>query len=151
MEPAPTPQAPTRLRTTPSWLLSQTAAQAHRLVADGLGALGVRGYHYRLLAALAEIGPASQADLGRSCGIDRSDVVAALNDLAERGLVERSPDPADRRRNVVTLTGAGRRDLRRMEEALDRAQEALLAPLSDSDRDQLLRLLSTLLSHHAAH
>ncbi|MFC0506118.1 MarR family winged helix-turn-helix transcriptional regulator [Micromonospora costi] len=146
MEPAPAPQAPARLNTTPSWLLGQAATHAHRLVAEALGTVGVRGYHYRLLAALAEIGPTSQADLGRSCGIDRSDVVAALNDLADRGLVERSPDPGDRRRNVITLTVAGRRDLRRMEDALDRAQDTLLAPLSRADRDQLIRLLSTLVA-----
>jgi MarR family len=51
---------------------------------------------YRLLAALEEFGPSSQADLGRRTSIDRSDVVAALNELADRGLVRRAPDPEDR-------------------------------------------------------
>ncbi|WBB68721.1 MarR family winged helix-turn-helix transcriptional regulator [Micromonospora sp. WMMD812] len=150
MESVTGPESPARLRTTPSWLLGQAAAHGHRLVADGFGALGIRGYHYRLLAALAEIGPTSQAELGRRCGIDRSDVVAALNDLVAKGLVQRSPDPGDRRRNVVTVTTAGRRDLRRLEGALDRAQDTLLAPLSQPEREQLVRLLSTLLAHHAA-
>ncbi|WP_319461357.1 MarR family transcriptional regulator [Micromonospora sp. RTP1Z1] len=143
------PGTPARLRATPSWLLTQTAAYASRLVADGLGALDARGYHYRLLAALDEHGPASQADLGRCCGIDRSDVVAVLNELAAKDLVRRSPDPTDRRRNVVTLTDAGRRELRRMADALDRVQETLLAPLSTTERDELTRLLTTLLDHHA--
>lgn len=149
MESATGPQAPARLRTTPSWLLTQTAAHASRLVAEGLGALDARGYHYRLLAALDEVGPASQAELGRRCGIDRSDVVAVLNELAAKDLVRRSPDPADRRRNVITLTDAGRRELRRMGETLDRVQDTLLAPLSSAERDQLARLLTTLLDHHA--
>jgi DNA-binding MarR family transcriptional regulator len=149
MEPTTGPATPARLRTTPSWLLTQTAAHAARLVADGLGALNARGYHYRLLAALDELGPASQAELGRRCGIDRSDVVAVLNELAAKDLVRRAPDPADRRRNVVTLTTAGRRELRRMADTLDRVQDTLLAPLSPTDRDELTRLLTTLLDHHS--
>ncbi len=138
---------PARLRATPSWLLTQTAAHAARLVAEGLDGVGARGYHYRLLAALEEFGPASQADLGRRCGIDRSDVVAALNDLATRGLVDRSPDPTDRRRNVITLTPAGDRELHRMAGALDHVQDTLLAPLSDTERAELRRLLTAVLDH----
>jgi DNA-binding MarR family transcriptional regulator len=44
---------------------------------------------------------------------DRSDVVAAITELAEQGSVERTPDPDDRRRNMVALTTAGDRQLRR--------------------------------------
>ncbi len=149
MEPTPGAATPARLRTTPSWLLTQTAAHAARLVAEGLGALDARGYHYRLLAALDEFGPASQADLGRRCGVDRSDVVAVLNELAAKNLVRRSPDPADRRRNVITLTTAGRRELHRMGDTLDRVQDTLLAPLSPSERDELNRLLTAVLDHHS--
>jgi DNA-binding MarR family transcriptional regulator len=58
-------------------------------------------------AALDEWGPASQADLGRGTGIDRSDVTAALSELESRRLVERSVDPEHRRRNIVTITPAG--------------------------------------------
>ncbi|GAB3935357.1 hypothetical protein GCM10027614_09950 [Micromonospora vulcania] len=101
------PLSPAGLRTTPSWLLNQTASHAGRLVSEGFAAHDLRGYHARLLAALAEDGPSSQADLGRRCGIDRSDVVAAINDLVGRGFVVRAPDPADRRRNVINLTDAG--------------------------------------------
>src|SRR6266849_9227174 len=99
--------APARLTDKPTWLISQVSTHAHRLLTERLAAAGARGYHYRLLAALEEFGPASQASLGRRSGIDRSDVVAALNELGGRGLVERMPDPADHRRNIVTITPAG--------------------------------------------
>ncbi|RLP98210.1 MarR family winged helix-turn-helix transcriptional regulator [Micromonospora sp. CV4] len=143
------PQSPAGLRTTPSWLLNQTASHAARLISEGFAAHELRGYHYRLLAALAESGPASQADLGRRCGIDRSDVVAAINDLAGRGLVVRAPDPADRRRNVISLTEAGADEGRRMAETVERVQQDLLAPLTAAERDQLTRLLTRLLEHHS--
>jgi MarR family transcriptional regulator, lower aerobic nicotinate degradation pathway regulator len=140
--------APARLTSKPSWLLTQTAMHAGRLVGDGLAAAGARGYHYRLLATLDEFGPASQAALGRRSGIHFSDIVAAVNELAEQELVERAPDPADRRRNVITLTPAGRRQLRRLDKRLARVQDELLAPLSPDERDQLTRLLARLLEHH---
>jgi DNA-binding MarR family transcriptional regulator len=140
---------PERLAATPSWLLTQVATHAHRLSSDAFGTSGARGYHYRLLAALHEFGSASQAELGRRCAMDRSDVVAAVNELAGRGFVERNPDPDDRRRNTVSLTDAGTRQLRRLDRALGGVQDELLAPLSAQDRQTLVRLLARLLSHHA--
>ena len=141
---------PTRLRGTPSWLITQTARHASRLVSEGFTTAGARGYHYRLLAALEEFGPASQAALGRRVGIDRSDVVATVNQLAEGGLVERAPDPEDRRRNVVTITPAGGEQLRRLDGVLAGIQDELLAPLSTHEREELARLLTRVLDHHAA-
>ena len=141
-------EAPARLSTKPSWLLGQVAVHAHRLASEGFGELGARGYHYRILAALDEFGVASQAELGRRCSMDRSDVVAAINELAERGFVERTPDPDDRRRNLVSLTAAGDRQLRDLDRALDKVQDDLLGPLSATDRQALTSLLTRLLGHH---
>ncbi|MGK8524658.1 MarR family winged helix-turn-helix transcriptional regulator [Nocardia asteroides] len=102
-----------RLRILPTRLVNQVALVANRATERAMESTGSRRHHYALLATLGEFGPASQAELGRRTRIDRSDVVAAVNDLAARGLVERSPDPADRRRNIVTLTAAGARHLER--------------------------------------
>ncbi|MEU7869161.1 MarR family winged helix-turn-helix transcriptional regulator [Dactylosporangium sp. NPDC049140] len=144
----PAETTPARWEGLPSWLLTQTAAHAHRLVGDGFSAADARGYHYRVLATLADLGPASQADLGRRSGIHLSDMVATVNELADRDLVERAPDPADRRRNIVSLTTAGRRQLRRLEQRLAEVQDELLAPLPPADRRRLTELLATLLEHH---
>jgi DNA-binding MarR family transcriptional regulator len=133
-----------RVATRPTWLLSQANARAQTLLAEAFGAEGMRGYHFRLLAALDQYGPSSQAALGRNTGIDRSDVVAALNELVERGLVGRSPDPADGRRNVVSITRRGRSTLERLDAALDEVQAAVLAPLSPRERTTFVRLLAKL-------
>jgi DNA-binding MarR family transcriptional regulator len=135
-------RAPARVRALPSWLLNQAALAANRSVAAGLATVGARRHHYVLLAALDEAGPASQADLSRRTTIDRSDMVAAVNELAGRGLVERAPDPADRRRNVVTLTAAGRRHLRTLDRRLAGIQDDLLAALSPAERRTLIALLT---------
>ncbi|MFF2393057.1 MarR family winged helix-turn-helix transcriptional regulator [Nocardia sp. NPDC058114] len=147
MEHPPEP-TPARWKTLPTWLLTQTANHAHRLVSDGFAAADARGYHYRILATLDEFGPASQATLGRRSGIHVSDMVATINELAELDLVDRTPDPTDRRRNVITLTTPGKRQLRRLEKQLAHSQEELLDPLSPGERDQLTELLSKLLDHH---
>jgi DNA-binding MarR family transcriptional regulator len=140
---------PDRLRNLPSRLLTQAAMHADRLVNEGLAGADARKWHYAVLASLQEFGPASQATLSRRTGIFRSDLVAVINQLAARGLIERAPDPSDRRRNVITMTPRGRRHLRQLDKLIDTIQDDLLAPLTQSQRDQLVRLLTRLLDHHA--
>jgi MarR family transcriptional regulator, lower aerobic nicotinate degradation pathway regulator len=70
------------------------------------------------------------------------------DDLAGRGMVQRSPDPADRRRNIITITPAGTRQLRQLNGALAGVQDKLPAPLTPAERQQLTRLLAQILEHH---
>jgi MarR family transcriptional regulator, lower aerobic nicotinate degradation pathway regulator len=142
--------SPSRLQRRPTWLISQTSIRAHRLLSDAMATADARGYHYRLLAALQEFGPASQATLGRRTDMDRSDVAEALNDLASSGLIERSADPADRRRNVITITAAGAKRLLQLDEVVADVQDQLLAPLSRRERQTLVRMLARGLEHHTA-
>jgi len=146
--PARPTAAPVRLTDKPTWLISQVSTHAHRLLTERLATAGARGYHYRLLAALQEFGPASQASLGRRTSMDRSDVVAAINDLASRGQVERAPDLADHRRNVITITPAGAAHLQRLDGLLTDVQDELLAPLAPDERTLLTGLLARLLEYH---
>lgn len=143
-------ETPERLAGKPSWLISQLSVHVHRLVADAFAAEGARGYHYRILAALDEFGATSQIRLAQRSNMDRSDVVAAINELAAHGFVERSPDPDDRRRNLVSLTGAGAHRLEELEKVIERVQEDLLAPLPHDERAVLSRLMGRLLDHHKA-
>jgi len=141
-----TGRTPDRVRERPTWLLSRAFARSSALLAAGFEAHGdgLRGYHYRLLAALEQWGPASQADLGRDTGIDRSDVTAALAELESRRLIERKVDPDHKRRNIVTLTRQGADALQRLDAVLDEIQEAVLAPLTTAQRRQFLTVLSRL-------
>src|SRR4051812_25498395 len=81
--------SPRRLWELPSWLLAEAARRGHGLVSDGISAEGVRKAHFNVLLSLDEHGPSSQAELGRRLRIDRSDMVAVINDLEHAGLVER--------------------------------------------------------------
>lgn len=135
---------PRRVSRQPTWLLSRANARAQQILQDAFRREGVRGYHFRLLAALDELGPASQADLGRRTGIDRSDVVATVNDLVASGRVDRTRDADDRRRNAIAITTRGLETLRELDAVLADVQDVVLEPLTDRERSSLVRLLRKL-------
>ncbi|BCJ33308.1 transcriptional regulator [Actinocatenispora thailandica] len=141
-----TDRVPSRLEGRATWLVSRAYARSSGLLHAGFeaGGAGLRSYHYRLLAALHEWGPASQAQLGRQTGIDRSDVTAALAELETRDLVERSADPDHGRRKIVTITAAGADRLRELDRIVDGVQDDFLAPLTVAERRRLVALLSRL-------
>lgn len=146
----PGPQSPERFKSQFSRLMGMTSAQARRVAAEALDSVGARKYHYMVLAALAEFGPASQAAVADRSGVFRSDLVAVLNELAESGAVERVPDPADKRRNVITMTAAGERRLEQLDAVLADVNERLLAPLDAGERRQLFALLERVNAHLAS-
>lgn len=129
--------------------MAQAARHIHRAVFERLDELDARVQHYRLLAALAEFGPASQIELGRRCGLDRSDVVTSIDALVERRFVERTTDPHDRRRNIISLTRRGRARLAELDGAVTAVQDEAFAPLDPADRVRLADLLSRIVDHRA--
>ncbi|KDQ68383.1 MarR family winged helix-turn-helix transcriptional regulator [Streptomyces halstedii] len=139
---AETGHAPARIRALPSWLLGRAAARGHRLVGAALAVVGMRMTHHAVLTAVAEMGSLSQAELGRSLGIDPKDMVAILDDLQSDGLVTRTPDTMDRRKNVIALSSGGKRRLLRTEELGREANDELTAALTPEERTQLVHLLT---------
>nr|WSX78420.1 MarR family transcriptional regulator [Streptomyces sp. NBC_00899] len=139
---------PARLRAMPSWLINHAAITANRLTDRALAGTGSRRYHFAMLAALDEYGPSSQAALGRCTAIDRSDVAAAVNLIVERGFARRGPDPADGRRNIVTITAAGREHLEELAVLLDQAQGELLRTLSPDESTAVTGLLARVVDDH---
>ncbi|QVI24481.1 MarR family transcriptional regulator [Nocardia tengchongensis] len=148
MDPAPEGVSG-RLRALPTRLLGRAAIVANRCTEKALEPTGSRRHHYALLATLDENGPLSQAEAGRRTGIDRSDVVAAVNDLAGRGLLTRAPDPSDRRRNTLELTPAGRAHLADLDTRLEAAQRELLPGFTTAERASVVLLLNRILEQHA--
>ena len=142
-------KVPERLRALPSRLLNLAAGYAQRLVGESLATLDSRKWHYATLAALEEFGPDSQSGLSDRTGIYRSDLVATINELTTRGLVVRAPDPADRRRNAITLTDQGRRHLKQLDLLIADAEAEFLVPLSEADRAELTRILKIIVGHYS--
>ena len=145
-DPDDVPQPPARLRELASWQTNKVSTLGARLFARDM-ALGARA-DFAVLAALEEYSPLSQADLGRRLGLDRNDVNGIAGRLERRDQIERRPDPANRRRNIVTLTDAGRQQLDELQRYTEVVQDELLAALDAGERRQLQALLAKVLGGH---
>lgn len=99
---------------------------------------------FAALAKLHDLGAQSQNELGRLVAMDPVTIQGVIRRLTERHLIERSADPADRRRAVLRLTGAGRDLVERMIPFGFRVSAVTLEPLSPAEREQFLRLLGKL-------
>ncbi|MDP9847246.1 MarR family winged helix-turn-helix transcriptional regulator [Streptosporangium lutulentum] len=99
---------------------------------------------YSVLLALDERPLRTQAALAESIGADKTRIIGVLDDLQRRGLIDRTPDPADRRARVLSLTAEGRRVRDSAQTGIRHKEERLLARLSVEDRRGFLRALRAL-------
>jgi DNA-binding MarR family transcriptional regulator len=109
-----------------------------------LRAHGISMWGYVVLTALAEQPVRTQAALAQAIGADKSRIIADLDELQERGLIQRQPDAADRRVHLLSLTPAGSGVRESVQAAIRRGEEQILARLPPGDRDAFLRSLQAL-------
>jgi DNA-binding MarR family transcriptional regulator len=137
---------PTALCDRLGFLLGR-AHLAHRAVAQrALASAGLGVKAFGALSVLADEGPLSQQRLGERQGVDRTTMVAVIDELQRRDLVERHRDPDDRRAYSLAVTAAGRQVLRQASEAETRAEDEFLAPITAAERRQLKQILQRLIS-----
>jgi DNA-binding MarR family transcriptional regulator len=103
---------------------------AHAAVADLPG--GPRGYQVLSAAAQGTVG--SQLALAQHLGVDRTVMTYLLDDLEAASLIERRPDPADRRARRIVATGQGNELLASLNDRLRAAEAHLLAPFDAETR-----------------
>jgi MarR family transcriptional regulator for hemolysin len=85
-----------------------------------------------------------QNALAERCGIEGASLVRILDDLQKAGFVTRTPDPADRRANLLQLTDAGRQVLGGIETDLADMRAAALADISADDIEAAMRVFAAL-------
>ena len=127
-----------------SFLLARANAIALAAGNSALGDHGLKARSYSVLTLAAGEARPSQRELAEFLRLDPSQVVSLVDDLQSRGLVERRPDPADRRANVVVATEAGRALAESARESARAAEERVHAALSGSERETLTALLRRL-------
>jgi DNA-binding MarR family transcriptional regulator len=129
--------------------LFRAAQLADEALSEGLVQHDLRSGWFDLLAALRRSGPPYELNptqLMRATMLSSGGMTKRLDRLVQAGLVERRPDPADRRGTLVRLTRRGKATIDKAVEAHVANEEHLLRPLTPADRSTLDDLLKTLLA-----
>lgn len=127
------------------YLLKHAYLSFSGLSAAALAPYGIDGRELAVLTLLSRSAPLSQLQVARRLGIDRTTMVALIDGLERKNLVERHPDPGDRRRNIAALTAAGHETVTEATRAADEAERRFLEPLGEDGgqrfKDDLRSLL----------
>jgi DNA-binding MarR family transcriptional regulator len=131
-----------------TFLLKRLGFSAKEQAIEAYERLGLNPYHHAVLALLDEGSRETQGAIADALGYDRGQLVGLLDELEEKGLVERRRDPSDRRRHTVNLTSDGRRTLAKIRTLAAALEDEFLASLDAAQRHQLQALLQQLAEQH---
>ena len=128
-------------RDRPGLMLALVGHEAMRRLRDAHADHGLTPRQFHILGLLHDRGPLAQTELAAEVDVAASVLVTLLNPMEDDGLVARTRDLRDRRRHVVTLTGAGRARLEAASAAQEHVEDELFDVLSPEQRAQLAQLL----------
>ena len=130
--------------TKPGHLIRRAQQIAVAIFMDACAEFDITPVQYAALAAIGSQPGIDATRISEFIAFDRSTLGSVLDRLVGKGLVARDPSPHDRRVKVLHLTPAGNTLLRAAEPAVRRAQERILAPLTEAEQWQFMRLLEQL-------
>jgi DNA-binding MarR family transcriptional regulator len=142
------PRLPAELVASSSFLLKRLGFAVKEQTMAAYEKTGLHPYHHAILLVLDEGSRETQGSIADALGYDRGQLVGLLDELEERGLIERRRDPDDRRRHLVSLTADGTRTLRRLRAVSSSIEDGFLAPLDEHERADLHALLLRLAEKH---
>lgn len=135
------PRRPETLLGLVSYVAGHVSRIGHRTLVAELAGHGLRLPHFAVLAGLHDFGSLTQHELADRLGLNRSHLVGYLDDLERDGLVSRTRDPSDRRRQLVQLEHAGQL---LAAELIDGARAGEAANLAVLNTDELATLAGLL-------
>jgi len=126
--------------------LIRRAQQRHVAAWTRIVSTETSSVQYSILVSLDRRGEASQRELCDDVDLDRSTVADLVSRMERRGLLVRRRDPADARRNTVTLTEKGIAERRRLAPLVAEVEQELIGSLDADERAALRRALRALLA-----
>lgn len=138
-----------RAPSTLAFLLSQVGIHASKRFAERIAVVGLSPPLFRVLNLVAAAEGRSQQAIAAAIEIPPSRMVALVDELEQRGLVERRPDVKDRRVRALFLTAEGKRCLARGREIAAQHEEELTKGMKAADRKRLVDLLQKIVDEQA--
>ena len=126
-----------------AFLLAQLGHHAATLFAEQVATIGLSPQHAGILRVIAADPGRSQQTLSAQLGVLPSRVVVYVDELEDRGYVERRRNPDDRRLHALYLTASGNRLLRKLSEVAHEHDVRLTAALDPEEYSALRGLLAT--------
>jgi DNA-binding MarR family transcriptional regulator len=142
---------PAELLASTTFLLKRLGYAAKEQALEAYEEAGLHPYHHAVLAVLDEGSRETQGAIADALNYDRGQLVGLLDELEERGLVERQRDPTDRRRQSVRMTPEGKKALAKLRTLALRLEDDFLSNLDESQRATLHGLLRELARQHLPH
>ncbi|HTA77642.1 MAG TPA: MarR family transcriptional regulator [bacterium] len=130
------------------FLLAKAAQRVRDTYDENLKTLNMNARHAGILTILEEKGSLAQNELGKCAYIDRTTIVALIDDLEKLGLVERQEHPTDRRSHVIYMTAKGKDLMPLIAKKAKEVEKEYLGPLTAVEQKSLIQLLRKLVFHH---
>ena len=106
--------------------------------------LDVTAVQWGILSIVSEYPGVGQIEIAEELGLDRSNAANVVERLTKRGLLRQKVSATDQRKKEITITKAGQKIMGQLEGCAQRFQRTLLGPLSDSEREMFVELLTRL-------
>jgi DNA-binding MarR family transcriptional regulator len=126
------------------FLLRKVSTASFAAFSELMAEHGLHPMHFGMLTILAAEEPIAQHELGSRAGVDPSTMVARMDALEERGLIERMRSTGDRRSYEIRLSPDGRKLLGQLRRRAKAHGDRFFAPLTEDERAELHRLLAKL-------
>ena len=139
-------KVPAVLREGLGWPVARIAAALAAAHNEALAPLGLSLRTFAVLATVAGGSVRSQLEIAHNVGLDKTTLVATIDDLERRAWVLRKPDPDDRRARIVEITRAGQTLLQRAADSVRATEHRILGGMSEEHIAQTKASLIALLS-----
>ncbi len=133
-------------RHAPGHLIRRAHQVAVAMFMEETSTFDVTPVQFAILNALMDAPGIDQVSLAARVALDAATSGSVIGRLERKGWIRREPAPGDRRRRLLWVTPAGVAVAAGMQEAVERAQARIMAPLPHTEREDLMRLLGKLVA-----
>jgi DNA-binding MarR family transcriptional regulator len=121
-----------------------TASLLRKKASDFLHPFGLTDVQFNLMMLLRYQGGTeglNQAQLSKMMLVNRANITSLIDRVEKAGIVARTPTPADRRHNIIKLTGHGKKLLAKIEPLYAKEVKKVMAPLKDAQQKNMIAML----------